>query len=395
MDPVEYDVYVSYREPSGADLARQVSEGLARRGFRLFPLRGAASGGAVPPIVEIPDFVLLLTPTCLEACADENDPMRAEIAEALRTERNVVPVAVRGYEHPPTLPPDIAAVRQRPTVPFSATRATESVARIAHRLSSDATVDERHLMRDARRIFTAVGLLLLVLAAIAAVRTLPGMLTRYLGSRPLAPMTLYWSAFAERATPDRWVEVTVKDGSPMLAGDQFRLAFAVTGAGRAYVVGKDLRGQISVLFPRRGIKNASLVTAGQVYSAPGDGTWWAPDEGVGVDRIYVFASYDSIENLESLMDEREESPAERRALLDSTVEGLLDGKHGAEPLRIRTRSGRPVLRSLQAPPMLLTAPVTLAGGTRVTHTLTEERGLLSAMVEISVGHHEQSAARRP
>ena len=386
MDPVEYDVYISYREQSAADLARLASEGLARRGFRVFPLRGEAPDSVARAIEEIPDFVLLLTPNCLEACADENDPMRADIAEALRTERNIVPVAVRGYEHPATLPADLGGLRRRHLVPYSSTRAEESIARIAHRLSSDATVDERHMMRDARRIFTAVGLLLLALVAIAAVRTLPGMLTRYLGSRPLSPMTLYWSAFAQRATADTWVEVGVRDGSPMLAGDQFRVAFAVSGEGRAYVVCRDLRGQISVLYPvRRGLKNASQVSAGRVYSASGEGSWWAPDEGVGVDRLYVFASYDPIENLESLMDDREESPAERQALLDSTVEGLLDGKHGAEPLRIRTRAGRPVLRSLQAPPMRLTSSATLESGGSVTHRLNEERGLLSAMVEIRVG----------
>ncbi len=391
MDPVEHDVYVSHRGPAGAELARSIAAGLTARGFKVFVGGGttaeAGAGAAAPKTLdEIPDFVLLLTPGCLDACMEEGDPLRAEIAQALRTERNIVPVAVRGYEHPPALPPDLAALRARSIVPFSVTRSAESVARIAHRLSSDASVDERHLMRDAKRVFTAVGLLLVVLLAIAAIRTVPGLIRNYLASRPLVPMTLYWSAFGQRAEANRWMEVAVKDGRPMQAGDQFRLAFSVNADGRAYVLAKDLRGQLSVLFPaNRGMKNASTVRAGQLYTVPADGTWWAPDEGVGVDTLYVFASYDPIENLEALVDEREESPAERQSMLDSTVEGLLDGKHGGEPLRIRTRSGRPVLRSLVERPRSITSRATLSDGTSVTHTLAEERGLLSAMAELRIG----------
>ncbi len=391
MEPLEYDVYLSYREQSGAELAAVVAAGLARRGFRVFDGGNARDHGAnadnvLQTIEDIPDFVLLLTPGCLEPCADERDAMRVEVAQALRTQRNVVPVAVRDYEHPATLAPDLAPLRARHTVPYHTSRSDESIARIAHRLSSDATVDERHMMRDARRIGTAVGLLLLVLMVIAAVRTLPGVLRTYLGSRPLAPMTLYWSAFGQRPAGGGWVEFPVKDGSPMVAGDEVRLVFSVSGEGYAYVVCKDVRGQISVLFPAsRSLKNASHVGPGQLYAAPGDRSWWTPEEQVATDRVYVFASYDPIENLESLLGDREDSAAERQALLDSTIEGLLDGKHGSAPMRVRTRAGRPVLRSLEGRPRLLTASATLDTGTSVTHTLNEERGLLSAMAEIRVG----------
>ncbi len=391
MEPVERDVYVSCREPSGAHLAGLLSEGLVRRGFRVVPRGGESPEGvrdvtpALQAIEDAPDFVLVLTPGCLDGCADDRDPLRAEIAHALRTERNIVPVMVRGYEHPESLPPDLDALRTRPPVVYSNIRREESIARVAHRLSSDATVDERHMMRHASRIGLGVGALLVLLLAIAAVRTLPGMVSRYLGSRPYAPMTLYWSAFGQRQAGGRWTEFAIKDGSPMVAGDQFRLMFSTSAEGFAYVVSRDLRGEVSVLFPGRALKGGSRVRAGQVLAAPADGGWWTLDEDAGIAEIYVFASYDSIENLESLSDDREESSAERRAQLDSTIEGLLDGKHGTAPLRVRTRTGRLVLRSLAFRPAVLTVSATLASGTSVTHTLEAEQGLLSAMVEIRVG----------
>lgn len=388
MEPVEYDVYISYRDSSGADLARIVSDGLQRRGFRVLPDRRSAGSEADrfrDAIENAPDFVLLLTPNCLDACSDERDAMRAEIAHALQAERNIVPVVVRGYEHPRTLPADIVRLRTRQPVQYNQARGNESIARIAHRLSSDATVDDRHVMRSARRIGTGVALLLLALAAVAAVQALPGMVRRYLDSRPLAPMTLSWSAFGQRLANGRWTELAVRDGSPMAAGDEFRVVFSTSADGYAYVLTRDVRGEISILFPGRALKNASRVRAGELHVAPADGGWWEFDQGAGPDRIYVVASYDPVENLESLADEREDSADARQSLLDSTIAGLLDGRHGSAGSRVYTRRGRLIRRSLAALPPLLTASATLGSGATIAHTLTREQGLLSAMAEIRVG----------
>src|SRR5512136_2074588 len=106
MKTVEYDVYMCYRDRSGADLARLVSAELARRGFRVFcedRLPGLAPDERrLKLIEETPDFVLLLTPGALDPCADAQDPMRLEIAHALRTGSNIVPILVPGYvRHPP------------------------------------------------------------------------------------------------------------------------------------------------------------------------------------------------------------------------------------------------------------------------------------------------------
>ena len=392
MEPVEYDVYVSYRSPSGSDLAKLVSAGLARRGFRVFFDRwvpgSAPAEGLLKIIEETPDFVLLLTPNSLDQCADEADRMRIEIAHALRTHRNIVPVFAPGYVQPPpsALPPDVASFNTRQAVSYTPRTKDESIARIAHRLSSDATVDERHVMREATWIGSIAGLVLLAVIAATVARVVPRMLARRIDTRPLPPLVLYWSGFGQRLDNGQWVEFAVQDGGRMVSGDQFRLVFSPSGDGFAYVLSKDLRGEISVLFPTRALAAESRVRAGELYQAPVGGGWVTVDRQAGVDTLYVVASYDPIENLESLVEEHleESSPQARQALLESTIAGLLDGRHAGVGMRVRTRHGRPIVGSPEARPSQPTASTVLAGGVRVTHGLTAQPGLLSAVSEIRI-----------
>jgi hypothetical protein len=63
MKTVEYDVYICSREGSGADLAKLLSAGLTRRGFRVFYEDRLPGHGPdlrrLKLIEETPDFVLL------------------------------------------------------------------------------------------------------------------------------------------------------------------------------------------------------------------------------------------------------------------------------------------------------------------------------------------------
>jgi len=314
--------------------------------------------------------------------------MRLEIAHALRTGSNIVPILVPGYvRHPPgTLPADLAGLAGQRGVVYDPDRSRESIARLAHALSSDAAVEERRLMREAKRVFLIAGLAILAVVAVEIARALPRMLTPKIDERPLAPLALYWCGFGQRLDTGRWVEFALKDGSPVFRGDRLKVVFSPSADGFAYAVSRDLAGGVSVLFPGAVFEADTRVRAGELYEVPDETGWFALEEQTGLDTIYVLASYDPLENLEELVREPGGSmnAQARHSLLESTIWGLLDGRHAAAGRTTRARSGRPIVQDLEIRRGPSTCSATLADGVVVSRDLATERGLLSAAVEIRV-----------
>ncbi len=109
------DVFVSYRREGGEDMAGRVADALRMRGFSVFmdvhDLKGGKFDEALLGKIEHAiDFVVILTPHCLDRCKDEEDWLRKEIKHALVHKRNIVPIMAHGFQmpKPATLPPDIA-----------------------------------------------------------------------------------------------------------------------------------------------------------------------------------------------------------------------------------------------------------------------------------------------
>jgi hypothetical protein len=177
------------------------------------------------------------------------------------------------------------------------------------------------------------------------------------------------------------VEIPVQDGAALSAGDQLKVTFTSNGDGYAYVVGRDRRGQITMLFPGRMMAKASRVKAGQTYDAPLGSGWF---DATDLDVLYIVGSYDPMENLESLVEEHAEeaSPEARQSLLDSTIAGLLDGRHAIAGPVVRTRAGRPIAHLDDTSPVTTRVSTTLSSGARITHDLVVQRGLHSAAVEL-------------
>jgi hypothetical protein len=98
------------------------------------------------------------------------------------------------------------------------------------------------------------------------------------------------------------------------------------------------------------------------------------------------ASYDPIENVEAIVEERDEesTPLGRQSLVESTVAGLLDGRHMQARSTIRTRHGNAVVQSLEVAPGPTTAQTALTGGRLVIHPLAVQPGLMSAVAEFGV-----------
>jgi hypothetical protein len=109
-----YDVFISYRRESGHAEARLMREHLRAKNVRAFldvdDLRsGHFDQALLNRIADTPNFIVILSPNSLDRCADKGDWLRQEIAEALRTSRNIIPVLLPKFAFPDreTLPEDI------------------------------------------------------------------------------------------------------------------------------------------------------------------------------------------------------------------------------------------------------------------------------------------------
>jgi tetratricopeptide (TPR) repeat protein len=101
MGTVEKTVFLSYRR-SHVAWALAVFQHLNRHGYDVFfDFEGLASGGFEQVIVQNirarAHFLVLLTPTALAECDAPGDWLRREVAEALRSQRNIVPLMLEGF----------------------------------------------------------------------------------------------------------------------------------------------------------------------------------------------------------------------------------------------------------------------------------------------------------
>ena len=97
--------FVSYRREGGADTARLLRRELQDRGWHVFldvdDLPSCHFDDRL--LLEIQDamnFILILSPGCLDRCDNEKDWVRREIAHAISRQKNIVPVLKDGFEFP-------------------------------------------------------------------------------------------------------------------------------------------------------------------------------------------------------------------------------------------------------------------------------------------------------
>lgn len=118
--------FISYRRGGGAELARLVASELRRRDVETFvdldDLGADRFDHQILRRIEAtPNFVLILTPGCLDRCDEEDDWVRREIAQALKCGCNIVPVMARDFRFPPNpmLPPELSQLPGYSGVPYS------------------------------------------------------------------------------------------------------------------------------------------------------------------------------------------------------------------------------------------------------------------------------------
>lgn len=122
----DYDVFISYRRQNGASEARLIRAELRSDNIKAFLDVDDLGAGhfdeaLLNRIADIRSFIVVLSPNCLDRCGDERDWLRLEIAQALKTSRNVIPVMLPGFEfpEPQSLPVDIRALSSHQAVRYS------------------------------------------------------------------------------------------------------------------------------------------------------------------------------------------------------------------------------------------------------------------------------------
>jgi hypothetical protein len=119
-----YDVFLSYRRDGGAAEARLLQSQLRVREIRVFLDvtelgRGYFDDALLRHIEETPNFVVILSPNALNRAESDEDWLRKEIAHALETGRNVVPLLMPGFQFPTKLPNDIKNLPRHQGIDYS------------------------------------------------------------------------------------------------------------------------------------------------------------------------------------------------------------------------------------------------------------------------------------
>lgn len=110
-----FEVFISYRRNTGAQVARTLYYALKSIGVKAFfdynSIRNGKFNDAIYDAIDQADcFILLLTPTALDRCVqDENDWVRKEIEYAITSKKQIIPVSPTNQgvvsNLPPVLPP--------------------------------------------------------------------------------------------------------------------------------------------------------------------------------------------------------------------------------------------------------------------------------------------------
>lgn len=108
-------IFISYRREGGADLAGRISDKLKSLGYRAFydieSMRSGTFDAQILKAIEASnDVLLVLPPKGLDRCVAEDDWVRQEIEHAIKCQKNIIPLMMRGFEFPAEMPRSISVV---------------------------------------------------------------------------------------------------------------------------------------------------------------------------------------------------------------------------------------------------------------------------------------------
>ncbi len=111
-----YDVFISYRRNGGEHTAKIINDSLTALGFKVFfDVEALRSGEFNTKLLDVidhcRDVIIILSENSLDRCVSEEDWVRKEISRALQMNKNIVPVLLRNFSFPKSLPEEIEPLR--------------------------------------------------------------------------------------------------------------------------------------------------------------------------------------------------------------------------------------------------------------------------------------------
>ena len=111
-----YDVFISYRREDGWESAKHLRDLLVTKGYSVFfDIDSLKNGNFNDAILEYikncKDFIIILSPRCLNRCVNEGDWVRKELACALEAKKNIIPVMYDNFTFPDDLPKEIEGIK--------------------------------------------------------------------------------------------------------------------------------------------------------------------------------------------------------------------------------------------------------------------------------------------
>lgn len=119
-----FDVFISYRREGAGAEALLIKAKLEGDKFRVFVDvtnldKGIFDVALLKRIEETRNFLVLLSPNALDPCVDPGDWLRREIACAIRSKRNIIPILLPNFKFPAELPEDIQELPRHSGVVYS------------------------------------------------------------------------------------------------------------------------------------------------------------------------------------------------------------------------------------------------------------------------------------
>lgn len=134
------DIFISYRRIGGIDIARSIWTTLGNRNYYSFfdidSIReGKFSDVIKQNIARSENFIIILTPGSLDrSISSEDDWVRMELSTAIRLNKNIIPIACRGFSFPDNLPEDIVQIKSIQTISYNGIDFSEMIDKIILRL---------------------------------------------------------------------------------------------------------------------------------------------------------------------------------------------------------------------------------------------------------------------